>query len=112
MRILLDESLPRRLALEISGHEVQTVQKQGWAGLKNGELLRRASGSFDVLVTGDRNLEFQQNLTKVSIAVVVLIAKSNRIESLRPLVPRLLTILASIQPGQLVRVQEQDPPLP
>jgi predicted nuclease of predicted toxin-antitoxin system len=54
MRILLDESLPRRLALEISGHEVQTVQKQGWAGLKNGELLRRASGSFDVLVTGDR----------------------------------------------------------
>jgi hypothetical protein len=112
MRILLDESLPRRLALEISGHEVQSVQKQGWAGLKNGELLRRASGSFDVLVTGDRNLEFQQNLTKVSIAVVVLIAKSNRIESLRPLVPRLLTILASIQPGQLVRVQEQDPPLP
>ena len=53
MRILLDESLPRQLALEISGHQVQTVQKQGWAGLKNGELLRRASADFDVLVTGD-----------------------------------------------------------
>lgn len=104
MRILLDESLPRKLALEVTGHEVQTVQKQGWAGLKNGELLRRASTSFDVLVTGDRNLEFQQNLARVSIAVVLLVAKDNRIETLRPLVPELLTVLASIQPGQLVRV--------
>jgi len=104
MRILLDESLPRKLALEITGHEVQTVQKQGWAGLKNGELLRRAGASFEVLVTGERNLEFQQNLAKVSIAVVLLVAKNNRIETLRSLVPKLLTVLASIQPGQLVRV--------
>ena len=104
MRILLDESPPRKLALEITGHEVQTVQKQGWAGLKNGELLRRAGASFEVLVTGERNLEFQQNLAKVSIAVVLLVAKNNRIETLRPLVPKLLTVLASIQPGQLVRV--------
>ena len=104
MRILLDESLPRKLALEITGHEVQTVQNQGWAGLKNGELLRRAGASFEVLVTGDRNLEFQQNLAKVSIAVVLLVAKNNRIETLRSLVPKLLTVLASIQPGQLVRV--------
>jgi len=106
MRILLDESLPRKLALSISEHEVQTVQKQGWAGLKNGELLRRASAAFEVLVTGDRNLEFQQNLAKVSIAVVVLIAKNNRIETLRPLVPKLLTVLANIQPGQLIRVND------
>jgi predicted nuclease of predicted toxin-antitoxin system len=106
MRILLDESLPRKLALEISGHEVQTVQKQGWAGLKNGELLRRASADFDVLVTGDRNLEFQQNLVKVSIAVVVLVGKNNRIETLRRLVPKLLEVLGSIQPGQLIRVNE------
>jgi len=104
MRILLDESLPRKLTLEITGHEVQTVQKQDWAGLRNGELLRRASASFEVLVTGDRNLEFQQNLAKVSIAVVLLVAKNNRIETLRSLVPKLLTVLASIQPGQLVRV--------
>ncbi len=62
MRILLDESLPRKLALEFSGHEVQTVQKHGWSGLKNGELLRRASAEFDVLVTGDQNIEYQQNL--------------------------------------------------
>jgi hypothetical protein len=112
MRILLDESLPRKLALEISGHEVQTVPKLGWAGLKNGELLRRASPNFDVLITGDRNLEFQQNFAKVSIAVVVMIAKNNRIETLRPLVPQLLAVLGSIRQGQLVRVQEQQRPLP
>ena len=104
MRILLDESLPRKLALELSGHEVQTVQKQGWAGLKNGELLRRASEEFDVLVTGDQNLEYQQNLAKLSIAIVVLVAENNRIETLRPLVPNMLSVIASIRPGQLVRV--------
>jgi hypothetical protein len=106
MRILVDESLPRKLALEISGHEVQTVPKRGWAGLKNGELLRRASAEFDVLITGDRSLEFQQNLAEVSIAVVVVIAKNNRIETLRPLVPQLLAVIERIRPGQLVRVQE------
>jgi hypothetical protein len=80
--------------------------------LKNGELLRRASPHFDVLITGDRNLEFQQNFAEVSIAVVVMIAKNNRIETLRPLVPQLLAVLGSIRPGQLVRVQEQQRPLP
>ena len=104
MRILLDESLPRKLAQELSGHEVQTVQKQGWAGLKNGELLRRANAEFDVLVTGDQNLEYQQNLAKVSIAVVVLVAENNRIETLRPLVPNLIGVLTTIRPGQLIRV--------
>ncbi len=104
MRILLDESLPRKLALELSEHDVQTVQKRGWAGLKNGELLRRASPEFEALVTGDQNLEYQQNLDKLSIAVVVLVAANNRIETLRPLVPKLLEVLAAIGPGQLVRV--------
>jgi hypothetical protein len=61
MRVLLDEQLPRQLAREIKGHEVSTVQQRGWAGLKNGELLRRAAHSkFEVFVTADRNLEFQQ----------------------------------------------------
>ena len=104
MRILLDESLPRKLAQELSGHEVQTVQKQGWVGLKNGELLRRANAEFEVLVTGDQNLEYQQNLAMVSIAVVVLVAENNRIETLRPLIPSLLLVLTTIRPGQLLRV--------
>ena len=105
MLVLLDESLPRKLALELVGHTTQTVQKRGWSGLKNGELLRRASAEFDVFVTGDQNLEFQQNTTGLSIAVVVLIAVNNRIETLRSLIPELLKAIESIDPGQLIRVR-------
>ena len=73
MRVLLDESIPRKFGLEIPGHFVQSVHQRGWAGLKNGELLRTASAEFDVLVTGDRNLEYQQNPATLAMAVVVLI---------------------------------------
>jgi len=104
MRILLDESLPRKLSHELQAHDVQTVQRRGWAGLKNGELLRTANAEYQVLITGDQNLEYQQNLPKLPIAVVVLVAVNNRIESLRPLVPELLKVLTTIQPGQFIRV--------
>jgi len=87
MRILLDESLPVELKFEIPGHEVRYVREIGWSGLKNGELLRRAAGSFDVFLTADQNLEYQQNLRTLPLAVVVLVAPSNRIEQLRPLLP-------------------------
>jgi predicted nuclease of predicted toxin-antitoxin system len=88
MRILLDESLPRKLASELPGHETQTVQKRGGSGLKNGQLLQVASREFQVLLTGDRNLEFQQNVDALQIAVVVLVAVNNRIETLRARSPR------------------------
>ncbi len=101
MRILLDESLPRKLASELPGHEVHTVQKRGWSGLKNGELLRKASQEFQVLLTGDQNLEFQQNPATLPIAVVVIVAVNNRIETLRPLIPRALDVLEHIRPGSL-----------
>jgi hypothetical protein len=105
MRILLDESVPRRLGSELAGHETQTVQKRGWAGLENGALLRSASQEFDVFLTADTNLEFQQNTAAVPIAIIVLIAVNNRIESLRPLIPRVLEIPGTIRPGELVRVR-------
>ena len=104
MRVLLDESLPRKLGLELLGHQTTTVPIHGWAGLKNGRLLQAASLEFDVLITGDRNLEFQQNLARLPLAVIVLIATDNRIETLRPLVPELLKVLDSIQPSDLVRI--------
>jgi predicted nuclease of predicted toxin-antitoxin system len=104
MRILLDESLPRKLALELTGHETQTVQRRGWSGLKNGTLLRTASQEFQVLLTGDQNLEFQQNPAALPISVIVLVAVNNRIETLRHLVPGVLEVLQNIRPGQLVRV--------
>jgi predicted nuclease of predicted toxin-antitoxin system len=58
VRLLLDECVDRRLARDIPGHEVVTVVSLGWAGVRNGELLRRAAGNFDVFVTVDRNLAF------------------------------------------------------
>ena len=105
MRILLDEQIPRHLARELSAHDVRTVQQQGWAGLTNGELPRRAmEHGFDVFVTANQNLEFQQNLGRSSIRTVVLIAPSNALEDLLPLVPRVLVTLNGLQPGQLARI--------
>lgn len=76
----------------------------GWSGTESGELLRLAADSFDVLLTADRNLEHQQNLTTLPISVVVLVAPTNRIESLAPLVPELLELLKALPPRRLVRI--------
>ncbi|MEO5740727.1 MAG: DUF5615 family PIN-like protein [Vicinamibacterales bacterium] len=87
VRILLDESLPRPLVQSLIGHEVSTVRDESWTSLTNGALLQRAVNTFDVVLTADQNIEFQQNLTTLPLAVVVLVAESNRLESLEPLVP-------------------------
>lgn len=104
MRVLLDESLPRPLGRLLTGHVVRTVTQEGWTSFENGELLRASAEWFDVLVTADQNLEHQQNPATLPIAVVVLVAESNRLESLEPLVPELLRILASLQPKTFARV--------
>lgn len=104
MRILLDESLPIELRDELFQHTVRSVQEMGWFSLRNGELLRRAADQFDVFVTADQNLQYQQNLQNLPIAVAVLVAKSNRIQSLKPLIPELLSALASIKARTLFRV--------
>jgi hypothetical protein len=72
--------------------------------MKNGELLRRAAGQFDVFVTADQNLQYQQNLSKLPISVVVLVARSNRMDTLRPLMPRLLSVIETLEPRKLVRI--------
>src|SRR5439155_1133950 len=82
VRIFLDECIDWRLARDISGHEVRTARQKGWTTINNGELLALASGQFDVFVTVDRNLSFQQNVGALPIAVVVLQAKSNRLSDL------------------------------
>ena len=83
MLVLLDEQLPRHLAREIGGHNVSTVQQRGWAGLKNGELLRvAADAGFEVLVTADRNLQFQQNLSQFRLGIILLIAPSNALDQI------------------------------
>ena len=106
MRVFLDECIDWRLSREIVGHEVKTAQQMGWATLKNGELLRLAAEHFDVFVTVDRNLSFQQNLTSLPIAVIVLRARTNRLVDLKPLVPGLLTAMDSAEPGVVKLVGE------
>ena len=104
MRVLLDECLPRGLKKHLREHEVKTVPEAGWAGRKNGELLRLARGSVDVFVTIDSNLVYQQTVGALSFGVVVLVARSNRLGDLLPLVPDLLTAVISVEPGQVLRV--------
>ena len=104
MRILLDESLPRPLARLLPEHDVRTVAAMGWAGKRNGELLQLAAADFDALLTADQNLEHQQKLGAPPIAAIVLIAPTNRIDSLRLLIPTLLQTLQTLAPRQLVRV--------
>lgn len=113
MKLLLDECTPKRLGLDFTGHDVQTVEDVGLKGLKNGALLRQASRDFDVLITVDQNIPFQQNAADLPIAVVILNARSNRYPDLRLLVPRVLELLTTIRVGEIVRVrQEADPKRP
>jgi predicted nuclease of predicted toxin-antitoxin system len=104
VRLLLDEHLPVDLATELTGHEVDTVVGLGWQGITNGELLRRASGRFDALVTMDRNIEFQQNLAVLPFGIILLSATSNRMAHLQPLVPAILTAIQDIAPGTVQRI--------
>ena len=104
MRVLLDENLPHDLISELSGHEVVTVQRLGWAGVKNGELLQRAGGRVDAFMTMDRTLEYEHDLTSLSFGVVVIRARSNRLQDLQPLMASVLEALGRITPGKIERV--------
>jgi len=105
MRLLLDESVPRRFARSLPAHVVRTVVDLGWCGINNGELLSRAASEFDALITVDKNLEHQQNLNTLPIAVVVLYSQSNELPYLLPLIPKLEEVLASLLPRKLVRIE-------
>ena len=103
MRILLDECLPKRLKRDLVGHDARTVPEMGWASKKNGELLALAEAAFDVFLTVDRNLSFQQDVGRFKVTVVVLVAKGNRHSDLQPLIPDLLAVLVAVSPGQLIQ---------
>ncbi|MBE9111129.1 DUF5615 family PIN-like protein [Nodosilinea sp. LEGE 07298] len=104
MRLILDECIDRRLARDLIGYEVKTVPQMGWAGIKNGQLLALVEENFDVFITVDRNLAFQQNLPQFRIAVIVLQARSNRLADLKPLVPEILAVVPTAQKGQAMLV--------
>ena len=104
MRVLIDEGLNWRLARGLPGHQVSSVTRMGWQGIKNGRLLALAATQFDVLITGDRNLEFQQNVSRLPIAVIVLKAPGIRLRNIMPLMPEVLRRLASVSPGSVTEV--------
>lgn len=104
MRVFLDECLDWRLSRDIVGHDVKTALQMGWTAIRNGELLALAAERFDIFVTVDRNLSFQQNLSSHEIAIVVLHAKTNRLADLRPLVPRMLAALGNAKPGTVMPI--------
>ena len=106
MRILIDECLPAELKTTVAalGFQCETVRQAGFGSKKNGELLTLAEGSWDVLLTSDRNIKYQQNMTGRSVAILVLCAKSNRLMDLLPLMSATVEALLSIQPGQIVEV--------
>ena len=104
MRVLLDECVTRYLKRDFTGHEVSTVEEAGLKGLKNGQLLQAASGDYDVLVTVDQNLQYQQNLKAFAIAIIVLRAQRSTYPMLKPLMPQVLEVLEGIQQGEMIVV--------
>jgi predicted nuclease of predicted toxin-antitoxin system len=105
MKLLLDECVPRRLKRDFPQHEVSTVIEAGFQGLKNGHLLKSAaSAGFEVLITVDQNLTYQQNLLALPLAVIVLVVQHNKYELLALLVPQALAALQSIHVGEVVRI--------
>lgn len=104
MKVLLDECVDVGLAPSLVGFSVRTVVQQGWVGITNGKLLALAAAEFDVFVTVDRNLPFQQHLPKFDIAIVSLMAKSNRLADLQALIPNVLTTIPLAVKSQVTRV--------
>lgn len=104
MRILLDESVPHRLGRLLVGHTVSSVQREGWASTKNGRLLALAAIRFDVLLTADKGMEYQQNQVALPMSVLVVRAHSNRLEALAELVPRILAVLQDLPPRSFTKI--------
>jgi hypothetical protein len=106
MRILIDECIDERFRKSLIGHDCQTARYAGLAGLKNGDLLKAAeAGKFDVFLTVDQGIEYQQNLTGRQIAIIIFRTKSNRLRDLLQLVPACLAHIESIRPGQIASVE-------
>ncbi len=104
MKVLLDECVPRKLRRELPEHEVLTVTERGWSGIKNGKLLALAEVEFEVFLTVDQNLKYQQNLKAFHIGVILLVARNNRLKTLLPLMPEVREALENIKAGDFIRL--------
>jgi hypothetical protein len=106
VKLLLDECVTRHLKRDLAGHEVHTVNDAGFKGLENGDLLKAASGTYEVLITVDRNIPYQQNVAGLNIAVLIQAAKRNSYARLKPLIPRALSALETMKVGDVIRIEE------
>lgn len=104
MRVLLDENVPKKLKRAFPGYVVSTVTEMGWAGAGNGELLAMAEGVFDVLLTVDKSIQYQNNFTDKKIILVTMLVKQNKIQFLLPLIPKVIQALQSAVPGQVINI--------
>jgi len=104
MKVLLDECVPRKLKREIANHEVLTVTEQGWSGVENGELLNLAATEFDIFLTVDQNLSFQQNLRNFNIGIILMVARNNRLKTLLPLMPAVRVAIEGVKAGEIIRI--------
>ncbi|HYI08669.1 MAG TPA: hypothetical protein VEK57_06335 [Thermoanaerobaculia bacterium] len=103
-RVLFDENMPRKLRRDLPQFFIRTAQEEGWSAFKNGDLLRRATVTFDVLVTIDQRMRYQQNMTRFEIGIVVIEVPDTRLVHLRPLVPQLSEAIERVRPGEVVVV--------
>ena len=108
MRVLLDESLPLRLARHLEGVAAETVFDRRWSSLTNGELLRAANEDFDGFLTADQSLPYQQNVARFSLRIVVLAARTNRLADLLPLVPAALAEFRRLEEGEFAVIRAED----
>jgi hypothetical protein len=105
MRLLLDECVPKPLLLELTGYDAHHVVDMGWSSKRNGDLLKlMLAERFEALFTVDQNLAFQQNVLASGIAVVVAVARTNRVKELRPLMPQVRDALRVAKAGEVIRV--------
>jgi predicted nuclease of predicted toxin-antitoxin system len=105
-RVLFDENMPRKLRRDLSDLFVRTVQEQGWAGVENGQLLGRASGVFDVLLTADQRLRYQQNVARFSVGVVVIETVDTTVGNLRRMLSRIRAAIDEVSPGTVIVISE------
>ncbi|MEO6169221.1 MAG: DUF5615 family PIN-like protein [Chitinophagales bacterium] len=106
MKILLDENLPRRLKFQLKEHEVFTVREMRWDALKNGVLLKMMlRDKFEIFITADQNLEYQQNLHSIPIAIIVLIIPSLRFDDIEPMLPKLISLIPNIEKSKIFHVE-------
>ena len=102
MKILIDECTPHIVKKKLPDYDISTVQKMGWSGVKNGELIKLAEANFEILVTCDQNLRYQQNLRDRNLAIIVL--PSNSVPVVEKLLPRLAEALSVVKIGDFVEI--------